>query len=96
MLPASDPPPRPSGIDALSPGAPPTLVLAAGRDRLVPLGGLRRFVAAARARGVDTTMVELPFLDHAFDTVDGSLGEQAARSILQHWADATVGQVAGR
>ncbi len=80
-----------SGTAALTPQAPPTLVLGAGRDSLVPLPGLQRFVAAARATGVDATLVTIPFADHAFDVVDGSLGAQAASSILQHWAATRVG-----
>ena len=80
-----------SGTAALTPQAPPTLVVAAGRDSLVPLPGLQRFVTAARATGVDATLVTIPFADHAFDVVDGSLGAQAATSILAHWAAARVG-----
>ena len=80
-----------SGIAALTPQAPPTLVLAGGRDSLVPLPGLQRFVATARATGVDTTLVTVPFADHAFDVIDGSLGAQAAVSVMQHWATTRVG-----
>ena len=80
-----------SGAAALSPQAPPTLVLAAGRDSLVPLPGLQRFVSAARFAGVDASLVSVPFADHAFDVVDGSLGAQAASSILRHWATTRVG-----
>ena len=80
-----------SGTAALTPQAPPTLVLAAGRDSQVPLPGLQRFVVAARAGGVDASLVSVPFADHAFDVVDGSLGAQAASSILQHWASTRVG-----
>lgn len=80
-----------SGAAALTPQAPPTLVLAAGRDSLVPLPGLQRFVAAARGAGVDTTLVTVPFADHAFDAIEGSLGSQAATSVLQHWAGSRVG-----
>ncbi len=80
-----------SGTAALSPQAPPTLVLAAARDSLVPLPGLQRFVAAARTTGVDASLVSVPFADHAFDVVDGSLGAQAATSVLQHWAGTRVG-----
>jgi acetyl esterase/lipase len=80
-----------SGTAALSPQAPPTLVVAAGRDNLVPLPGLQRFVGAARSSGVDATLVTIPFVDHAFDVVDGSLGAQAASSVLQRWASTRVG-----
>jgi acetyl esterase len=80
-----------SGTAALTPQAPPTLVLAAGRDSLVPPAGLERFVSAARATDVDATLVTIPFADHAFDVVDGSLGAQAASTILAHWAATRVG-----
>ncbi|MCD2195782.1 alpha/beta hydrolase [Actinomycetospora endophytica] len=80
-----------SGTAALTPQAPPTLVVGAGRDSLVPLPGLQRFVAAARAGGVDATLVTVPFADHAFDVVDGSLGAQAASSVLRAWAAGRVG-----
>jgi acetyl esterase/lipase len=80
-----------SGAAAVSPQAPPTLVLAAGRDSLVPLPGLQRFVAAGRAAGVDASLVSVPFADHAFDVVDGSLGAQAASSILRNWATTRAG-----
>jgi dienelactone hydrolase len=66
-------------------------VVAAGRDSLVPLPGLQRFAGAARSSGVDATLVTIPFVDHAFDVVDGSLGAQAASSVLQHWASTRVG-----
>lgn len=75
-----------SGADALTPGAPPTLAIVPARDHLVPPDGATRFVAAARAAGVDAQQVDIPFADHAFDTgPDGSLGHQAAFSVLEDW-----------
>jgi hypothetical protein len=48
-------------------------------------------VSAARAAGVDAELVSVPFADHAFDTfAAGSLGHQAAFSIVENWSRAQV------
>ncbi|WP_051086024.1 alpha/beta hydrolase [Actinomycetospora chiangmaiensis] len=75
-----------SGIDALSPVAPPTLVVQGGVDRLVPAAGLDRFVAAARARGVEVDRIVVPGADHAFDAVDGSPGQRVGHRVISDWA----------
>ncbi|HSK60094.1 MAG TPA: alpha/beta hydrolase fold domain-containing protein [Actinomycetospora sp.] len=81
-----------SGADAVTPAAPPTLSVVPTRDRLVPPGGAERFVEVARAAGVDAEQVDIPFADHAFDVGPaGSLGHQAATSVLEHWAAEQVG-----
>jgi acetyl esterase/lipase len=78
-----------SGVPAITPQAPPTLVIGPTRDELVPPGGVARFVAAARAAGVDATLVAMPYANHAYDTLGtGSLGNQASRSIREHWLTA--------
>ena len=80
-----------SGLDAITPAAPPTLVLGPDDDSLVPPASLSRFVAAARAAGVDAELVSVPFADHSFDTfAAGSLGHQAAYSISTNWAQDRV------
>jgi acetyl esterase/lipase len=77
-----------SGVPAITPHAPPTLVIGPTRDELVPPGGVSRFVAAARAAGVDASLVAMPYANHAYDTLGtGSLGNQASRSIREHWLD---------
>ena len=81
-----------SAVDALTPASPPTLLIVPARDRLVPPSGADGFVDAARAAGVPVERVDLPFADHAFDTgPDGSLGHQAAFSVLGRWAGDQVG-----
>jgi acetyl esterase len=81
-----------SGVDAVTPAAPPTLAVVPIRDRLVPPGGAERFVEVARTAGVDVEQVDIPFADHAFDVGPaGSLGHQAATSVLEHWAAEQVG-----
>ncbi|WP_433786294.1 alpha/beta hydrolase [Actinomycetospora sp. CA-101289] len=83
-----------AGVEAITPGAPPTLAVVPTRDRLVPPGGADRFVDAARAAGVDARRVDVPFADHAFDVGPaGSLGHQAATSVLERWAGEQVGLV---
>ena len=77
-----------SGIPAITPRAPTTLVIGPTRDELVPPGGVSRFVAAARAAGVDATLVAMPYANHAYDTLGtGSLGNQASGSIREHWLE---------
>lgn len=81
-----------SGATAITPSAPPTLAVVPARDRLVPPGGAYRFVEAARRAGVDAERVAIPFADHAFDAGPlGSLGHQAAFSVIERWAAAKVG-----
>ncbi|MDD7938408.1 alpha/beta hydrolase [Actinomycetospora lutea] len=80
-----------SGTDALTPAAPPTLAIVPARDHLVPPEGAAHFVASARAAGVDAQQVDIPFADHAFDVgPDGSLGHQAAFSVLADWVTRRV------
>jgi acetyl esterase len=81
-----------SGSAALAPGGPPVLAVVPGRDRLVPPDGTARFVETARGSGVDAESVTVPFADHAFDTgPDGSLGHQAAFTVLERWATEQTG-----
>ena len=78
--------------DALSSASPPTLLVVPARDRLVPPSGADAFVGAARTAGVPVERVDIPFADHAFDIgPDGSLGHQAAFSVLERWAGEQVG-----
>ena len=61
------------------------------RDDLVPPDGVARFTRAAAAAGVDTTLVELPFANHAYDGLaEGSLGNQARLTITRRWLDQNV------
>ncbi|MHC1563328.1 alpha/beta hydrolase [Actinomycetospora sp. C-140] len=81
-----------TGTDSLRAGGPPVLAVTPSRDRLVPPGGTSRYVETAQGSGVTAERVAIPFADHAFDTgPDGSLGHQAAFSVLAHWAGGQVG-----
>lgn len=75
-----------SGVPAITPAAPPTLVLGPTDDELVPPGGVARFVDAARAAGVDATLVRVPFANHAYDLLAyESLGNQLRRTVSERW-----------
>ncbi|MDL5156726.1 alpha/beta hydrolase [Actinomycetospora termitidis] len=78
-----------AGVPAITPAAPPTLVLAPTDDELVPPDGVAAFVDAARATGVDATLVRIPYANHAYD-IGGvsSLGNQVRRSVSQAWLGA--------
>lgn len=76
-----------SALAAITPAAPPTLVLSPQRDSLVSPATHTVFVDAARRAGVDATLVPVPYADHAFDTLgDGTLGQQLAFSVVERWA----------
>lgn len=75
-----------AGIPAITPTAPPTLALVPADDELVPPAGPEAFVAAARAAGVDATLVTVPFANHAYDVGGvGSLGNQIRRTVGDRW-----------
>ncbi|WP_404962494.1 alpha/beta hydrolase [Streptomyces sp. 147326] len=59
-----------------------TLLVVGDRDRSAPAETIQDFGASLRAHGVDTTVKELPFAEHAFDDVYGSLTSQTSRRIL--------------
>ena len=66
-----------SPVDLVRPGLPPTFLIAGQRDELVAIGFQRELRDALRARGDRVVSIELPWSNHAFDTVPG-LGESIA------------------
>lgn len=72
-------------INAVTPEAPPTLLVYGEADHLVPPGGTRTFARAARAAGVDIRVAEVPFGEHGFDLVSGSVGAQVWRRGSLDW-----------
>ncbi|MGV0853777.1 alpha/beta hydrolase [Mycolicibacterium phlei] len=69
----------------ISPAAPPTLILLPEDDHLVPPADTHRFVEQARAAGVATELVTVPYADHVFDARPGSIGKQAYRQLTERW-----------
>lgn len=68
--------------------APPTLIIEPERDALVVSDGVYNFADAARAAGVDLTLVRIPFASHVYNQIAAnSLGNQARRTITEHWLE---------
>lgn len=71
--------------------APPTLILLADHDTIVPPQGADRFIAAARAASVLVERVNIPFADHGFDGFRArSIGNQGVLTIIQSYLAARV------
>ncbi|MFE4394384.1 MULTISPECIES: alpha/beta hydrolase [Streptomycetaceae] len=64
------------------PGLPRTLLVVGDRDRSARPETVTALGDALRKQGVDVEVEELPFADHAFDDVYGSLTSQTSRRIL--------------
>jgi acetyl esterase/lipase len=64
---------------------PPTLMILAGGDHLVPNDGAYEFADLARAAGVEVELVTVPYADHVFDARPGSIGQQAYRQLTAQW-----------
>jgi acetyl esterase/lipase len=64
------------------PGLPPTLIAAGAVDHLVPVGGHTNLVIALRDAGVPTEWLSVPYGEHGYDLVWGSLGAQITRKAV--------------
>ena len=62
--------------------APPTLLIVPEADHLVAPEAAYDFAARARAAGVDTTLIRMPYAEHAFDLRSGSIGNQLVRQTM--------------
>lgn len=72
-------------VNSVHAAAPPTLVIFGESDHLVPPEGTRRFVEAARGAGTRVRSIEVPFGEHGFDLVSGSVGAQVWRQATLKW-----------
>ena len=72
-----------SPVTHLSQQAPPTLLLVAGDDQLIPEEGAEHLRDAASAAGATVSIVELPHLDHGFDAAP--LPDALYREITHRW-----------
>lgn len=78
-------PDRAAAVDAmthLTAPAPPTLLVTVAHDHLVPSDGTRMLAAAATARGVPVTLVEVPFGDHGLIAEAEGIGASLWRAAL--------------
>jgi acetyl esterase/lipase len=62
-------------------GLPPTLIAAGAVDHLVPVAGHDAMVAALNDAGVPTASLSVPYGEHGYDLVWGSLGGQITRKV---------------
>ena len=60
--------------------APPTLLVLAEADHLLPAGPAQALAEAARAAGVESRVIIFPIAEHAFDGQSGNIGSQFVRT----------------
>ena len=68
-------------------GMPPVLMIAAGRDHVVDLGFEHLLRDELRSDGVSVTYVELPWADHAFETLATGFHNRIALWYLRRFLD---------
>ncbi len=81
-------PQRYEAIDSanqITPAAPPTLLLQGGRDHLVFADHTKAFADRLTAAGITCRYVELPFLEHAYDSSSVNIGTKATRALMLPW-----------
>jgi acetyl esterase len=66
----------------IGPTAPPTLLVVPEADHLVAPAAAYAFEATARAAGIDTRLIRMPYAEHAFDLRSGSVGSQLVRQTM--------------
>jgi acetyl esterase len=67
--------------------APPTLLIIPESDHLVDPQAAYAFEAKARAAGIRTRLIKMPFAEHAFDLGSGSIGNQLVRQSMLHFLE---------
>lgn len=68
-----------SAIFHVRPGLPPTLIAAGEHDHLVPFEGHIELVENLNQAGVPNVLIAIPYGEHAYDLIWGSLGAQITR-----------------
>ena len=69
-------------IDAF---APPTMIIVGKHDTMVQPEQSYNLYDALQAKGVDSRLVALPYLNHGFDGQDGSVGSQGVLALTLQW-----------
>jgi acetyl esterase len=72
-----------SAVFHVRPGLPPMLIAAGEPDHLVPFAAHLNLVDELNRDGVPNVFLALPYNDHAYDVVWGSLGGQITRRVLE-------------
>lgn len=68
--------------------APPTFMMVAAEDSLVPSSAAFALADQLQANGVEAEVVSVPHANHLFDIADGSIGDQAYIAFIVNWAEA--------
>ncbi len=62
--------------------APPTLLIIPESDHLVAPAAAYAFEKQARAAGIKTQLIKMPYAEHAFDLRSGGIGNQMVRQVM--------------
>lgn len=68
--------------------APPTFMMVAAEDSLVPSQAAFDLADTLAEKGVEARVVSVPHANHIFDIVDGSIGDQAYVYFILNWCNA--------
>jgi len=77
-----------SAVEHVRAGLPPTMVVYGAHDHLVPIGGHAELRSRLEQVRVPNTLLEIPYSDHGYDLVWGSLGAQITRHVLVNFLSA--------
>jgi acetyl esterase/lipase len=79
-----------SPVRAVRPHLPPTLLMGGARDELVRIAFQHEMRDALRVHGNTVASLELPWSNHAFDTIPRGIGGQLGRYYLERFLAATL------
>lgn len=80
-----------AAYDAITPGkyinafTPPTMIIVGKADTMVQPEMSYALYDSLQAKGIDSRLVALPYLNHGFDGLDGSVGSQGVLSLTLQW-----------
>jgi acetyl esterase/lipase len=77
-----------SAIEHVRPGLPPTMVTYGAHDHLVPISGHAELHSRLEQFSIPSVLLEIPYSDHGYDLVWGSLGAQITRHVLMNFLSA--------
>ncbi|MGY5060736.1 alpha/beta hydrolase fold domain-containing protein [Streptomyces sp. 900105755] len=78
-------------VNQISKDAPPTLIVQGSRDHLVFADHTEAFADKLTTAGVTHSYVELPFMEHAYDSVAADIGTKATRALTLPWLQEYIG-----
>jgi acetyl esterase/lipase len=71
-----------ASVTHISAKAPPTLLIIPEADHLVAPDAAYAFEAKAKAAGIKTRLIKMPYAEHAFDLRSGGIGNQMVRQLM--------------